>query len=160
VKFTSAPKSASIMFVTNTSASESSTLQFPPPAPWLADVQRRLSNSIGVMTATASDGQWLSSDVVSAANLFFQATSDMLPAEPYLHSSLQGDLVAEFKSAHGPMTMIVSNRYALAMATINGEPVQSKVALTAAQPSTLRAELAKITDALRAGKYGSVDPAK
>jgi hypothetical protein len=81
----------------------------------------------------------------------------MLPAEPYLHSSLQGDLVAEFNSPYGPITMVVSGDHALAMATVQGQPVQSRMQLAGAQPDTLRAELAKITEALRTGRYGPLD---
>jgi hypothetical protein len=153
----SAAQSSSVILGTITSASQSSGFQFPPPAPWLADVQRRLRNSVGVPTAAGPDGRWLASGVVYAASSFFQATSDMLPAEPYLHSSLQGDLVAEFNSPYGPITMVVSGDHALAMATVQGQPVQSRMQLAGAQPDTLRAELAKITEALRTGRYGPLD---
>jgi hypothetical protein len=155
----SAEKSASITYVTSMSAGHSSTLQFPTPAPWLATVQRRLTNSIGPVEPGASPGgQWLSGDVVRAANSWFQATSDMLPNEPFLHSSAQGNLVAEFTGVNGPMTVVVTTSHALAMATINGQPVQHQMSLAAAQPATMRADLATLTDALRGQHHGPLDP--
>jgi hypothetical protein len=56
--------------------------------------------------------------------------------------------------------MVVTSAYALAMATVNGQPVQSKMPLAAAQPYSLRAELATITNALSAKHYGPVDPTR
>jgi hypothetical protein len=73
----------------------------------------------------------------------------MLPNEPYLHSSGEGDLVAEFAAATGPLTMIVSSDCALALAIINGQPTQTRIPLVAMEPARVRAELSKVTDALR-----------
>jgi len=157
-----AAKSASIILGTNTSADQSSTLQYPPPAPWLADVQRRLSNSVGQDTPDP-DGRWLAKGVVSAATSFFQATSDLLSvtpysAAPYLYSSRQGELVAEFGRADAPLTLIVSSNYALAFVVINGQAVQKRIPLAGTQTSTLRSEFSEITRALGAPRDGTVDP--
>lgn len=151
---TSTAASTSIILESSLSASRSSSFVFPTPAPWLADVQRRLTNSVG----TTSDGQWLSASVVSAATLFFQATSDMFEAEPHLQSSLQGNLVAEFRGELGAMTLVVSDESALVMATINGEPVKSKMSLAGTWPAAWRSQVAKFTDALRANQNGRMDP--
>jgi hypothetical protein len=138
-----AGSSASVTYVTSTSTSQPSTvapglgardvvtsvrvstdsraetpafgIPRPPPAPWLADVQRRLNGSIGVRGSDAlQDGTGLRREIVSVANTFFEATSDLLPAEPYLYSSQIGDLVAEFSAPLGRMTMIISTDFACA----------------------------------------------
>jgi hypothetical protein len=150
-------RGATVAFVLGTSASQSSTVQIPAPAPWFANVQRRLRNSVGVPAQGGPDGRWLSGDVVNAANTFFLATSDMLPAEPHLESSQKGDLIAEFSGSYGAMTMIVSNAYATAFAMLGGQPVQRRISLDGAQPETLRAELSKITNALREQASGTMD---
>ena len=143
----------SVIFESSPSAARSSSFAFPTPAPWLADVQRRLINSVG----TAHDGQWLSASVVSTANLFFQATSDMFQAEPHLQSSLHGNLVAEFRGQLGAVTLVVSDESALVMATIKGEPVQSKLTLAGTLPGDWRDQVAKFTDALRVDQNGRMD---
>ena len=72
-----------------------------PTAPWLADVQRRLMNSIGVpLDVERSGGRWLPREVVAAANSFFLATSDLLPSSFTFYDS-KGDLIAEIESTTG-----------------------------------------------------------
>jgi hypothetical protein len=157
---TSGDNSASIVFGTNTgsSAEKSSTLEYPIAAPWLADVQRRLSNSIGLASAPPS-GQWLDRNIVSTANTFFQATSDLLPVEPYLYSSKDGELIAEFKGAEFPLTLVVSHGSAVAISLIQGRPLNFAITVNAAAPNALRSELKKITAKLRAQHHGTVETA-
>jgi hypothetical protein len=154
---TSAGESASIVLgSTSTSAVQSSSLQYPLAAPWLANVQRRLNNSVGLDLA-APDGQWLTKGVVSAANTFFQATSDLLPIEPFLYSSTQGDLVAEFQGVEIPITVIFSTSNAIALAVIAGQPLKFTIPLAATPAGALRSELTKITEILRAKRHEPVD---
>jgi hypothetical protein len=155
---TSASRSASIVLGTGTTttASQSSSLQYPLAARWLPDVQRRLSNSVGLDTS-APDGQWLAKGVVSAANTFFQTTSDLLPTEPFLYSSVQGDLVAEFRQGETPFTVILSSTNAVAMAVVGDQAMQFTIPISATSPGALRSEIQKITAALRAKRHGSVD---
>jgi hypothetical protein len=148
VSDTSASRSATITLGTSTSALQSSTLQLPAPAPWLANVQRRLSNSVNVADAPA--GQWLSGAIVSGANSFFVAASDLLQTEPYLYSSTHGDLVAEFTAQAIPLTMVFSGSTVVAMAMVNNQPVQTTIQLSAVRPTDIRAEVAKLMSTLRA----------
>jgi hypothetical protein len=76
-------------------------------------------------------------------------------AKPHLPS--EGNLVAEFAGANMPMTVVVSNDYALAMAVVDGHPVRKKIPLGAAEPWALRAELTKFTNAVRTGQYAALD---
>lgn len=78
-----------------------------PVASWLDAVLRRLSASIGV-TGESPEGVWLDRDIVENAKNVFRVTSDLLPGEPHLSSSRQGNLVADFTSTHGMMCMVVS----------------------------------------------------
>jgi hypothetical protein len=157
---TSASKSASIKIGTDATASYSSARD-GFAAPWLGQLQRRLNLSIGLGTAVQNrEGQWLGGDVVTAANNFFQATSDMFPAEPYIYSSREGDLVAEFSGGRGPLTMILSPKQAIAFAVVDGRRIHKEIPLTAVRVADLRAQLAEITDVVLAGQHGPVDPAR
>jgi hypothetical protein len=82
----------------------------------------------------------------------------MFQAEPYLQSSLQGNLVAEFRGELGAVTLIVSDQSALVLATIDGQPVENKMSLAGTWPATWRSEVAKVTDALRANQNARMDP--
>ena len=152
----SAPGSASISFVTSTSAGQSS-VENPAPAAWLADIQRRLANSVGAPTPS---GAWLPGDVVTSANSLFLATSDLLPSEPSLHASFNGELIAEFSGDTGAMTLIVTRGAALAVAIINGQPLQNRFSLAGVQSAVLRAEVSKVTDAVRMAAHGPVAAAR
>jgi hypothetical protein len=178
--------SASVSYVTSTSTSQPSTVSpgsgprdltiplrqptdyrlgipplgvpRPPVAPWLADVQRRLSGSIAMRGGTAlHDRTGLAREVVRAANSFFELTSDLLPAEPYLYSSQSGDLVAEFSAPLGRMTIIISTDSAIAHASVGGRITQKSFVLTPEAQNSLRPEIDAITSPLRAGIHGSVD---
>lgn len=99
--------------------SRASAFQYPV-AKWLDAVLRRLSASIGI-TGDAPDGVWLDSNVVEKATTLFRVTSDLLPSEPYLSSSRQGNLVADFTSSRGPVSMVVSPHSVLLYAAVGGQ---------------------------------------
>jgi hypothetical protein len=121
-------------------------------------VQRRLNGSIGVRGSDAlQDGTGLRREIVSVANTFFEATSDLLPAEPYLYSSQIGDLVAEFSAPLGRMTMIISTDFAIAHAVVGGQVTQKTLRLTPDAQSSLRPEIGALTSTLRVAQHGSVD---
>jgi hypothetical protein len=126
----------------------------PLGASWLGAVQRRLNASIGI-EGTISDGTWLPRDVVTAANNFFDATSSLLPSEPYLYSSRAGNLVAEFENKLGRMTLILSKDTAVALASVGKERIQKRIDLAGVTPARLRSDISGITDRLRT-THGSV----
>ena len=69
---------------------------------WLGAVLERVQNSIVPKDRESeNDGRWLTEEVAASASAFFEMTSDMLPSEPYIYSSQNGDLVAEFDAHHG-----------------------------------------------------------
>ena len=70
----------------------------PVRASWLSNVERRIRGSIPTSSEPLSNtGRWLEPQLAWQAINFFQATSDILPGEPYVYASLMGDLIAEFK---------------------------------------------------------------
>jgi hypothetical protein len=78
---------------------------------WLPVVERRIRDSIARLgwTDDTDEGRWLSWATAEAARIFFDTAADVLPGEPYIYSSKQGDLVAEFQDERGTLT---TNRFA------------------------------------------------
>jgi len=129
---------------------------FPSPIrpPWFSNLQRRLLGSIVPRFSTEhSSGRWLNKEVAGAALRFFEEAADLLPEEPYIYSSRLGDLVAEFKCAHGTMTAIVSPAFALLFATVGGLPIERRVL----GGENVRDEVRKLTLMLRSGRHGDMD---
>jgi hypothetical protein len=106
-----------------------------------------------------NEGQWLTSDIASAATAFFQLASDVLPSEPHIYSSATGDLVAEFRAPRGVMNAVISQTQFIALAVVDGDPEETKIELTAESPSTVRDALKAITARLRDREHGgAMDP--
>ena len=51
----------------------------------------------------------------------FEAASDVLPGEPYIYSSVDGDLVAEFKDSYGRLTTIIGPTFTIGFAVVGRE---------------------------------------
>jgi hypothetical protein len=130
----------------------------PISAAWLNAVQRRIKMSTApVGRNIGNDRRWLSQDIADAAIAFFKTTSDVLPSEPYIYSSLKGDLVAEFSSTHGTMTNIISETSVIVFAVVDEVPVERPLSLSATD--ALRQELQDITNMLQTGQHGTqVEP--
>lgn len=129
----------------------------PVPPTWLENTQRAIRESRAPSDSEATgDGRWLSQSVANAAHDFFENTGDLLPDEPYIYSSRQGDLVAEFKAQHGSLTAIVASTFVLLFAVVDGQPFERRVS----ESQNLRAEVQGLTDALRSGLNGTLDAKK
>jgi hypothetical protein len=89
-----------------------------------------------------------------------RATSDLLPNEPHIYSSTQGDLVAEFKGIHGTLTSIVSPRFLILFASVNGVPVQETLRFGETTTAAIRRAVHNLTEKLRTGKHGPVDSSR
>src|ERR1700692_1587910 len=125
------------------------------PASWLASVERRIRNSIVPPGREAeNDGRWLTYEIANAATSFFQTASDVLPSEPYIYSAQGGDLVAEFKGEHGTMTSVISSSHLIALAVIDGVPMETRMWLGAVSSSTVRKQLNSVMIMLRTGNNG------
>jgi hypothetical protein len=95
-----------------------------------------------------NDGRWLDRDVAFAALGFFRQASEMLPVEPHIYRSNSGDLVAEFTSAHGMLTGVVTSDSFLAVATIDGKPQQFVLNLTNGFDGEVRRQLRQLSESL------------
>jgi hypothetical protein len=128
-------------------------------AHWLPTIERRIVSSIAPLDEAApNDGRWVDVDVAAQAIRFFQANSDVLPAsEPYIYTSMQGDLVAEFTAPNGKMTNIVGKSSVVSFAAINGTVLTATLEPTLNNVFTIRHELHHQTDQL-SGKHGIVEP--
>jgi hypothetical protein len=130
----------------------------PIPATWFSTVQRRIQRSIVPPGRNIDDDRrWLTQDVADAASKFFRATSDVLPGEPHIYSSLRGDLVAEFAGAHGTMTNIVSQSLVVVFAVIDGAPAEKRLEPGRNEIDTFRQELNRLTIMLQTGRHGKVE---
>jgi hypothetical protein len=130
------------------------------PAMWLSAVQRRIRESTAPMGQNIGyDGRWLNQNIADAAKAFFERTSDVLPGEPHIYSSLKGHLVAEFSGAHGTMTNVVSETSVIVFAVVDKAPVEKRFSLSRNETDALRQELQRITKMLHTGQHGTeVEP--
>ncbi|MGO4879476.1 MAG: hypothetical protein ACLP59_01480 [Bryobacteraceae bacterium] len=126
---------------------------------WLTDVRKRLELSILPKGLEAeNNGQWLSEDIAAEAVSFFDKTSDLLPSEPYMYSSLMGDLVAEFRTTGGQMTGIIARDYVMLFAVVGGMAIRKQLPVSGSK-TAIRRELQKfMTEMLRARQHGAVAP--
>lgn len=100
----------------------------PIPAEWLPIIERRIRDSLlpyGI--EYVNDGRWLNLNVGRRAMRLFEVTSDVLPSEPYIYSSANGDLVAEFKDSYGSLTTIIGSTFIIAFAVIGREILKEEV---------------------------------
>lgn len=116
-------------------------------ATWLANVERRLRDSIVPDDKTeVHSGQWLARDVANSAIRFFEMASNLLPGEPYIYSSNGTDLIAEFRTDRGMMTSVVSGPDLHIYTTVNGVlQGEKRIDLRSANPKSLQAELKPLT---------------
>ena len=130
------------------------------PAAWLETVQQRIRNSITISAEDyVNDGSSLQSAIAARAIRFFQGTSDVLPGEPYIYSSLDGDLVAEFRAECGSMTAIVGKQFAVTYAVVNGTVLDQTIELRDDNLASARQNLQQLTNNLRKGDHGAVESA-
>lgn len=83
--------------------------EFPAVANWLADVESLIRNSIA--PSRHSDlitREWLDRDAALAAIVFFRDSCDLLPSEPFVYGTAEGEMVAEFETADLRVTTVVS----------------------------------------------------
>ena len=145
---------------TDLSDNKPEAIQGPSPimASWVGRVQGRIDNSTLPQGRDAdNDGRWLKPKIAAAANAFFRVASDVLPGEPFIYSSLDGDLVAEFRGMHGTMTGILSEAFIVLYTVVDGTPVANEISLIDQKAADLRPVLQHLTHWLRTGQNGAMD---
>src|SRR5207253_6843160 len=75
------------------------------PRDWSSGV---CSSDLTLDPEAVHDGRWVTQAVANAATDFFKSTADLMPGKPFIYSSREGDLVAEFETKRGTMTSIIS----------------------------------------------------
>lgn len=128
----------------------------PPGATWFRQVEKRISESSTPDPNLARGGRWLPQATAIAALRFFEATSDLLPGEPYIYGSPLGDLVAEFDGEKGTLTGVIGPNFTLLFAIVGGTPIKMTVSQDGSE-TELRSELKNLADSLRTGKHGLLD---
>lgn len=130
----------------------------PRLAQWLDRVEQRIRNSIALdEQPPENERQWISPDVAQAALGFFRDTADVLPGEPFIYASRQGDLVAEFSGAHGTLTSIISPRIIILFAQVGEKPVEKRLDPRKDTPDALRHDLKLISSRLHTSTHGSLE---
>jgi hypothetical protein len=124
---------------------------------WLDAVKRRIRDSIMPNgQEIENDGQWLTEEIACIAGTFFEEVSDLLPSEPFIYASAQGDLVAEFTPKFGSLTAIVSPKSVLLYAVVNDRPEHREINFLGEGSAALRRDLDELTELLRTGRNGAV----
>ncbi len=130
------------------------TLQTGGPLPvralWLSNVERRILGSIATTNEPLlNTGRWLEPQLAWQAINFFQATSDILPGEPYVYASLMGDLVAEFKGPKGKLTTIVTKNSLTTYSVIGEHILKISFDLPVLNLQSARLKIRQVSDHLR-----------
>ncbi len=128
---------------------------------WLSAVEQRIRASTRFNLAASvsrgeADGHWLTKEVADAAIAFFRKSADLLPGEPYIYSSRQGELIAEFGSRDETLTGVISSEWVILFANVRGTPVERTLRPQEIGATALRAAVRDIDDMLRAGHHGKV----
>lgn len=120
------------------------------PAQWIGTIQQRIQRSIlGSTVATPDEGGWLDFEIARHALYFFDATSDVLPtSEPYLYTTSDGDLVAEFAGRHSKLTAVISKAAVQSYAIVDGQMIKSTLTFPFDDAAKARQELMQITNQL------------
>jgi hypothetical protein len=120
------------------------------PAKWIGTIERRIQQSVPDPTIlNVNDEGWLDSDIATYALCFFDTTSDVLPtSEPYLYTTLNGDLVAEFAGRHGKLTNVISKGAVNSFAIVNGQMMKTTINFPLDNVAKARQELMQITEQL------------
>jgi hypothetical protein len=135
-------------------------LRFPPLAEWLSAVERRIKNStIPSEFKMQYTQEWLKEDVADAALRFFRNAADILPSEPFIYSSVDGDLVAEFSGTSGTLSAMISPKFVIVFAASGGATREHTFPGTATREE-LRKGVAEVTKLFDSGRHGSVGTSK
>jgi hypothetical protein len=103
------------------------TLYLTAPNSWLPIVESRIRGSVfpdGYEHEPSTE--WLSERAANAAISFFRNGADLLPTEPHIYGTKSGDLVAEFETANGSMTSVVSDKQTILFAVLTADDRTTK----------------------------------
>ncbi|MEW9838617.1 hypothetical protein ABUE29_25950 [Mesorhizobium sp. ZMM04-4] len=131
------------------------------PSNWLPLVEARIRDSVLPEEYEGEfSTEWLTEDAAFAAIAFFRHGADLLPTEPHLYATNSGDLVAEFETADGSMTSVVSDQETILFAVPTIAPDSPIHTVIRRGSNTFREELRSVTKQLTSGRHGKMDPAQ
>ncbi len=116
---------------------------------WLPIVEERIrASTLPDEYEDERSSEWLTEGAALAAIAFFRATADLLPAEPHIYATKEGDLVAEFETKTGSLTSIISGKETIVFAVLSDRPHEPIEKIIHMEGSKFRHELRSITNRL------------
>jgi hypothetical protein len=126
-------------------------LYLSAPNSWLPLVESRIRGSVLPDEYESKPStEWLSEGAANAAIAFFRDGADLLPAEPHIYGTKSGDLVAEFETANGRITGVVSGEQTILFAVLTTNPHKPIQTIIRRGSNRFRDELRSITTKLAA----------
>jgi hypothetical protein len=130
------------------------------PNNWLTMVESRIRDSIKPDEyEIENSAEWLTADAAHAAIAFFRSGAEVLPTEPHIYATNNGDLVAEFETPYGTMTSVVSDEKTILFAVLASDPHEPIQKVIRRGSNAFKEELRSVTKQL-SGRHGKVEAAK
>lgn len=125
------------------------------PNVWLSAVEERIRASIRPPEMEGEDSsEWLTQNAADTAINFFRHAADLLPAEPHIYATDNGDLVAEFETPASNVTSVVSPEETILFGVSNASPERPVEVTIRRGSNRLREEVKTFTQELRSVSDG------
>lgn len=137
------------------------TPNLPFPNSWLPVVESRIRASI--MPADSDGppfGEWLTEDSARAAIAFLRAGEDVLPTEPHIYGTDDGDFVAEFELPEGRLTSVVSDDDTTLFAVYSDRSAPPVHDVIHRGSNQYRNQVVSFTKNFMAGSHGQMVPSE
>lgn len=125
------------------------------PSVWLSAVEERIRASVRPPEMEGENStEWLTQNAANTAINFFRHAADLLPTEPHIYATDNGDLVAEFETPANSVTSVVSSEQTILFGVSNTSP-EKPIEVTIRRGSNrLREEVKTFTQELRSISNG------
>jgi hypothetical protein len=131
------------------------------PNGWLPQVESRIRDSVVPQRSEEQPScEWLAQDAANAAISFFRQGADLLPAEPHIYGTENGDLVAEFETPTSTMTGVVSDTKTILFGYLLAAPHEPLQAVIARGSNHYRDDLKSFTKKLSPRPHGKMESTK
>ena len=131
------------------------------PNSWLSGLEARIRESVLPAEYEGEPStEWLNESAANAAIAFFRAGADLLPGEPHIYATKSGDLVAEFETAKGSMTTVVSDKETIVFAVLSENPHNPIQRVIQRGSNEIGKELRSVTKELTLEAHGQMEARK
>lgn len=131
------------------------------PTGWLPQVEARIRDSVvPPRSGEEPSCEWLAQDAANAAIAFFRQGADLLPTEPHIYGTENGDLVAEFETPTSTMTGVVSDTQTILFGYLLAAPHEPMQAVIARGSNHYRDDLKSFTKKLSPRPHGKMASTK